>query len=410
MALVTTPKKSRSKFKTVCASLLGAALLTTIPIEAVALSVLQPYPNDPLDVKPSTNADTPFIPASAGSDFTLPYSDALGSGGQSWRGIMSGTMQTTAPCVTYNQATQAGGSATTKGSIAIYESANEVAHALSVSAGGGYRGVAKVSVSASFNSASTQSSNSIYAVASVYTNMGMVNLGDQTLKPEIMKLAKNINTLPEALSFLSRCGDSYARGFTQGASWISVMQISSSSSTSSSSIAASLSARYAGFSAHASFSRNASQVSSSSSFTSTEQCNGPLQCGEAGSVNGYSYVDASSCTTSDCHLSTFVGNYQYMMKGGLAGACSSTTGTSTGQVGIFSLLIRRQQSASFLLITHQSLIWRLLCFPHLLQNEVILPAWMMSWTSSQGATNFSHGFLVGTSSRKRSSHDCCYTK
>jgi len=333
MALIPAPKKSRSKFQTVCAALLGAALLTTLPIEAVALSVLQPYPNDPLDITPSTNADNPFIPASAGSDFTLPYSDALGSGGQSWRGIMSGTMQTTAPCVTYNQATQAGGSATTKGSIAIYNSANEVAHALSVSAGGGYKGVAKVSVSASFNSASTQSSNSIYAVASVYTNMGMVNLGDQTLKPEIMQLAKNINTYPEALSFLSRCGDSYARGFTQGASWISVMQISSSSSTSSSSIATSMSARYAGFSAHASFSSNASKVSSSSSFTSTEQCNGPLQCGEAGPVNGYSYVDASSCTTSACHLSTFVGNYQYMMKGGLAGACSSTTGTSTGQGG-----------------------------------------------------------------------------
>ena len=338
MTLIPAPKKSRSKFTTVCASLLGAALLTAIPIEAVALSVLQPYPNDPLDVAPSTNADTPFIPASAGSDFTLPYSDALGSGGQSWRGIMSGTMQTTAPCVTYDQATQAGGSATTKGSIAIYKSANEVSHALSVSAGGGYKGVAKVSVSASFNSASSQSSNSIYAVAHVHTNMGMVNLGDQTLKPEIMQLAKNINTYPEALSFLSRCGDSYARGFTQGASWISVMRISSSSSKSSSDIAASISGSYAGFSAHASFNTNASKVSSNSSFTSTEQCNGPLQCGEAGPVNGYSYVDASGCTTSACHLSTFVGNYQYMMKGGLAGACSSTTGTSAGQGGNLQII------------------------------------------------------------------------
>lgn len=324
-------KSSQINFRKVCAALLGAALLSTLPIEAMALSTLESYPDDPLDAAPSSNADTPFIPASAGSDFTLPYSDALGSGGQSWRGIMSGTMQTTAPCVTYDQATQAGGSATTKGSIAIYNSANEVAHALSVSAGGGYRGVAKVSVSASFNSSSTQSSNSIYAVASVFTNMGMVNLGEQNLRPEIMQLAKNVNTLPEALSFLSRCGDSYARGFTQGASWISVMQISSSSSTSSSSIASSMSARYAGFSAHASFNTNASRISSNSSFTSTEQCNGPLQCGEAGTVGGYSYVDASGCTDSACHLSTFVGNYQYMMKGGLAGACSSTTGTSTGQ-------------------------------------------------------------------------------
>ncbi len=319
--------------RTVCAAFLAAALVSTFPIKSMALSTLESYPNNPLDATTSTNADTPFIPASAGSDFTLPYSDALGSGGKSCRGIMSGTMQTTAPCVTYNQATQAGGSATTKGSIAIYQSANEVAHALSVSAGGGYKGVAKVSISASFNSSSAHSSNSIYAVAHVHTNMGMVNLGEQTLRPEIMQLASNINTLPEALSFLSRCGDSYARGFTQGASWISVMEIKTSSSKSASSIAASMSASYAGFSAHASFSSNASKVSSNSSFTSTEQCNGPLQCGEAGTVGGYSYVDASGCTTSACHLSTFVGNYQYMMKGGLAGACSSTTGTSTGQGG-----------------------------------------------------------------------------
>ena len=319
--------------RTVCAAFLAAALVSTFPIKSMALSTLESYPNNPLDATTSTNADTPFIPAFAGSDFTLPYSDALGSGGQSWRGIMSGTMQTTAPCVTYDQASQAGGSATTKGSIAIYKSANEVAHALSVSAGGGYKGVAKVSISASFNSSSAHTSNSIYAVAHVHTNMGMVNLGEQTLRPEIMQLARNINTLPEALSFLSRCGDSYARGFTQGASWISVMEIKTSSSSSASSIAASMSASYAGFSAHASFSSNASKVSSNSSFKSTEQCNGPLQCGEAGTVNGYSYVDASGCTTSACHLSTFVGNYQYMMKGGLAGACSSTTGMSTGQGG-----------------------------------------------------------------------------
>lgn len=322
---------------TLPAIMLAAVLVAILPIRAVALSTLDSYPNDPLDVAPSTNADSPFIPASAGSDFTLPYSDALGSGGQSWRGIMSGTMQTTAPCVTYDQATQAGGSATTKGSIAIYSSANEVSHALSVSAGGGYRGVARVSVSSSFNTSSSQSSNSIYAVATVYTNMGMVNLGEQELRPEILKLANQIDTLPEALSFLSRCGDSYATGFTQGASWISVMQISTTSSTSAKSIAASMSGRYAGFSAHASFSSNASKVSSNSSFVSTEQCNGPLQCGEAGPVGGYSYTDASGCTNSQCHLSAFVGNYQYMMKGGLAGACSSTTSTSTGQGGNLGL-------------------------------------------------------------------------
>lgn len=337
----TWPQKSPSaKVKSAFIILFVSFFVATTSINSMALSSLDGDTSDPLDEGPVTNADTPFTPAAANSDFRLPYSDALGSGGQSWRGILSGTMQTTAPCVTYNQATQAGGSATTKGSIAIYESASEVAHALSVSASVGYKGMgARFSASSAFSSSSEQSSNSIYAVAHVHTNMGMVNLGQQTLLPEIAAMAKNINTIPEALSFISRCGDSYARGFTQGASWISIMRISTRSSSSATSLMASMSGRYMGFSGSASFGTSSSRVSSSSSFTTTEQCNGPLQCGEAGTISSggvsYGYTEASSCdqnaNSSTCHLNAFINNYQYMMKGGLAGACSSTTSTSTGQ-------------------------------------------------------------------------------
>lgn len=295
------------------ATFIAAVFIAAFSTPAIAGS----YGNtsDPFDATPSDNVDSPYMPAVANADFSVPYVDALGSGGQSWRGLLTGTMQTTAPCVSYNQATQAGGSATTTGSIAVYKSASEVANALSVSGSAGYRGVAKVKVSAGFSSSSSQSSNSIYAVASVYTNMGMVNLGQQTLLPGIDVLAAQIDTVPEAMRFISRCGDSYARGFTQGASWISVLEIKSSSSSSSSDIYASVSARYAGFSASANFNKSASSQSSNSSYVLTEQCNGPLYCGEA-SVNGQNYTPPGSCTSSKCELATFTNNFNYMMKGG----------------------------------------------------------------------------------------------
>ena len=314
------------------ATVIAAVFIAAFSTPAIASS----YGNtsDPFDQAPSDNADLPYMPAEANADFSVPYSDALGSGGQSWRGLLTGTMQTTAPCVSSNQATQAGGSATTTGSIAVYKSASEVAHALSVSGSAGYRGVAKVKVSAGFSSSSSQSSNSIYAVASVYSNMGMVNLGQQTLLPGIDVLAAQIDTVPEAMRFISRCGDSYARGFTQGASWISVLEIKSSSSSSSSDIYASVSASYAGFSASANFNRSASTQSSNSSFVLTEQCNGPLYCGETGSVSGISYISPGSCPTDDCELDTFKNNFDYMMKGGLASSCAASTSTATSPGGL----------------------------------------------------------------------------
>jgi len=313
------------------ATVIAAVFIAAFSTPAIASS----YGNtsDPFDQGPSDNVDLPYMPAVANADFSVPYVDALGSGGQSWRGLLTGTMQTTAPCVSYNQATQAGGSATTTGSISVYKSASEVANALSVSGSAGYRGVAKVKVSAGFSSSSSQSSNSIYAVASVYTNMGMVNLGQQTLLPGIDVLAAQIDTVPEAMRFISRCGDSYARGFTQGASWISVLEIKSSSSSSSSDIYASVSARYAGFSASANFNKSASTQSSNSSFVLTEQCNGPLYCGEA-TVTGQTYSPPGKCTSSNCELNTFIKNFDYMMNGGLASSCATQNSTTTSPTGL----------------------------------------------------------------------------
>lgn len=325
------PKTSAQSAKVRIAIATAAIFIAAFSTPAIAGSYGST--SDPLEAAPNDNVDLPYLPAEANSDFSVPYSDALGSGGQSWRGLLSGTMQTTAPCVTSNQATQAGGSASTSGSIAVYKSASEVAHALSVSGSAGYKGVARVKVSAGFSSSSSQSSNSIYAVASVYTNMGMVNMGRQTLLPEIDALARQIDSVPDAMRFISRCGDSYARGFTQGASWISVLEISSSSSSSSSDIYASVSGRYAGFSASANFNRSASSQSSNSSFVLTEQCNGPLFCGEA-TVSGQSYTPPGSCTSTNCELATFTNNFNYMMKGGLAGACAASTSTATSPSGL----------------------------------------------------------------------------
>ena len=324
-----SPKSQTAKLH--IATAIAAVFIAAASTPAMAGS----YGNtsDPFDATPSDNVDLPYMPAVANADFSVPYSDALGSGGQSWRGLLTGTMQTTAPCVSSNQATQAGGSASTTGSIAVYKSASEVANALSVSGSAGYRGIAKVKVSSGFSSSSSQSSNSIYAVASVYTNMGMVNMGQQTLLPEIDALARQLDTVSEAMRFISRCGDSYARGFTQGASWISVLEISSTSSSSSSDIYASVSARYAGFSASANFNKSASSQSSNSSFVLTEQCNGPLYCGEA-SVGGQSYTSPGSCTSDDCELAAFTSNFNYMMRGGLAGSCAASTSTATAPTGL----------------------------------------------------------------------------
>ena len=317
---------SRNQRKSFFATLIAGALIVAFPIKAMAGNPA--YSSDPFNSPPTDNVDLPYTPAEANSDFSLPYSDALGSGGQSWRGILSGTMQTTAPCVTNEQALQAGGSANTTGKIAIYTSASKVAEALSVSGSAGYKGVAKVEVSASFSSKSSKSSNSIFAVATVHTNMGMVNLGRQSLLPEIKELASQLNTVPEAMRFVSRCGDSYVRGFTQGASWIAVLRIKSTSSKSAEEIAASISGSYAGLSASAKFSTNTSSLSSSSSTTLTEHCHGPLYCGES-SVTGQAHTDPGTCATAACELSTFTSNFNYMMRGGLASSCASTSSTAS---------------------------------------------------------------------------------
>ena len=321
-------KVSRHLKKPLFALPIAGLLIVTFPVKAMAASTT--YSSDPFDAPPTDNVDLPYTPAEANSDFSLPYSNALGSGGQSWRGILSGTMQTTAPCVTYDQALQAGGTANTTGKIAIYKSASKVAEALSVSGSAGYKGVAKVQVSAAFSSSSSKSSNSIYAVASVHTNMGMVNLGRQRLLPEIEELASQLNTVPEAMRFVSRCGDSYVRGFTQGASWIAVLQIKSTTSRSAEDIAASISGSYGGFSASAKFSTNTNSLSSSTNTTLTEHCHGPLVCGET-TVANQAYIQPGGCasTSPACELRTFTNNFNYMMRGGLAGSCATATSTAS---------------------------------------------------------------------------------
>jgi hypothetical protein len=255
-------------------------------------------------------------PAYANSDFCLAYVDTLGTGGGSWQNILSGTMQTTPTCQTPQTATQVGGNTTTSGSIAIYETAAEAQQALSTSASVGYSSAAvSASASASFSDSSDSSTSSFYAIAQVNWSGGFVNFGNPTLTPQISSEAEGITNMDDALNFLSYCGDSVPVGYSVGASWMSVLQITASSESSAQQISASLSGSYLGASASASFSQALSNSSSNLTISESDYCWGPSSCF---SVPGYA---AAANSNMSADLKQFTDNYDAMLTG-LPNSCA----------------------------------------------------------------------------------------
>lgn len=255
-------------------------------------------------------------PAYANSDFCLAYVDTLGTGGGSWQNVLSGTMQTTPTCQTPQTASQVGGDTVTTGEIQVYETAAEAQSALSASASVSYSaGVVSAAASASFGQQDQTSSNSFYAIAQVNWIGGFVNFGNPTLTPQITSEAQGITTMDDALNFLSYCGDSVPTGYTVGASWLSVLQITASSESSAQQISASLSASYGGASASANFSQALSNQSSNLSITEIDNCWGPSSCF---AVPGYA---AAATPDTSAALAQFSSNYTAMLTG-LAGQCN----------------------------------------------------------------------------------------
>lgn len=249
-------------------------------------------------------------PAYANSNFCLAYVDTLGTGGASWQNVLSGTMQTTPTCQTVQSATKIGGDTTTAGSIQIYETAAAAQSALSVSASVGYSEAAvSAEASASFGEQSQSSTNSFYAIAQVNWTGGYVNFGNPTLTPQLYSEAQGITNMDDALNFLSLCGDSVPMGYTVGASWMSVLQITASSESSAQQIAASLSASYYGASASASFSQDLASQSSNLTISETDYCWGPSSCF---SVPGYA---AAASPNMSAAMTQFTNNYTAMLTG-----------------------------------------------------------------------------------------------
>ena len=249
-------------------------------------------------------------PANANSNFCLAYVDTLGTGGASWQNVLSGTMQTTPTCQTTQSATKIGGDTTTAGAIQIYETAAAAQSALSISASVGYSEAAvSAEASASFGEQNQSSTNSFYAIAQVNWTGGYVNFGNPTLTPQLYSEAQGITNMDEALNFLSLCGDSVPMGYTVGASWMSVLQITASSESSAQQIAASMSASYYGASASASFSQDLASQSSNLTISETDYCWGPSSCF---SVPGYAAAASSNMSTA---MTQFTNNYTAMLTG-----------------------------------------------------------------------------------------------
>ena len=295
------------------ASTLGGALKARV----VPQQVIKPKQSRMRSTRQVTAQNCSSVsPAYANSDFCLAYVDTLGTGGGSWQNILSGTMQTTPTCQTTQTSSQVAGDTTTSGTIAIYETAAEAQQALSVSASVGYSSAAvSASASASFNSSSDSSTSSFYAIAQVNWSGGFVNFGDPTLTDTLYSEAQGITNMDDALNFLSYCGDSVPVGYSVGASWMSVLQITASSESSAQQISASLSGSYMGASASASFSQALSDSSSSLTISESDYCWGPSSCF---SVPGYAAAVNSDMSAA---LTQFTANYDSMLTG-LPNSCA----------------------------------------------------------------------------------------
>jgi hypothetical protein len=295
----------------------AGTLSGSLKARVIPQQVIKPKQSRMRSTRQVTNQNCSSVsPAYANSDFCLAYVDTLGSGGGSWQNILSGTMQTVPTCQTVQSATKVGGDTTTAGSISIYETAAEAQQALSVSASVGYSSaVVSASASASFSDSSDSSTSSFYAIAQVNWSGGFVNFGNPTLTSSIYSEAEGITNMDDALNFLSYCGDSVPVGYSVGASWMSVLQITASSESSAQSISASLSGSYMGASASASFSQALSNSSSGLTISESDYCWGPSSCF---SVPGYAAAANSNMSAA---LTQFTDNYDAMLTG-LPNSCA----------------------------------------------------------------------------------------
>ncbi len=273
-----------------------------------------------LQARSTSSTCSSLSPSVANTTFCVPYATELGSGGSSWVNILSSTMQTiNTSCMGSIIPSQIAGNAETAGTIDIYETAAEVNTALSVGGSVGYSGVADISLSASYSTTATTDTNSFYAVATVNWNGGFVNFGTPSLNGTTYGEASDIGSFTDAISFISYCGDSVPLGYSVGASWASVLQITAETTSDAQTLSSSMSASYAGASASANFSSDLSTQTSSVNITETDECWGPANCFSV-SANGMSYetVTSSDETTA---LAGFTQNYTVMLEG-LPNACN----------------------------------------------------------------------------------------
>jgi hypothetical protein len=280
---------------------------------------------DPVKREAQTTVSTTsagYVPSSPNSTFSLPYTSVLGSGGQSWQNVLSANGQYTQGCETFSSS-QSAGDALTYGTIQIYETAAEVQQALSVSGNISYgTKMAKVSLDGGYSTQTAQSTSSFYAVASVQWTGAVVNLGNPQFTSEYASAANGISTFSDALGLISACGDSFPTGYTQGAAWASVLQITLSSSTDAQNAYANISGTYGKqFSGSAAFSDAVSSEASSAAITETDECWGPATCG---AVPGY---QAPSSTDFNTAMATFTNNYN-VMYANLASMCTPGANTA----------------------------------------------------------------------------------
>lgn len=281
----------------------------------------------------STAPTTGFVPAAPNTTYSIPYTTAVGTGGQTWKNLYSANGQISPnQCETF-YSSQSGGTAATIGSIQIYESAAEVQQALSVGASITYKiPLAKVTLDVGYSASSAQDTNSFYAVGLVTWQGAYVNLGAPILTGSYNTAANSIFNMNDALGVMQNCGDSFPTGYQQGATWASILQIKFSSQSQAQSAYASMKetvgVSFASTSATQSFSTGMNKYASSSTILETDQCWGITNgsC-PTGVVPGYVAPSASTVSYSNA-MQVFTNNYNAMF-GGLANKCTPNINTTT---------------------------------------------------------------------------------
>lgn len=274
----------------------------------------------------STSTDpAPFPQPSPNSNasFTLPYTPALGGSGAPWNNYLTATGETTGGCQDYSTTSAGlGGTASTNGTIYVYQTSAQAQQALSIGASVQYKhGLSKAKLSASYSQTDTQSSSSLYAVSVVRFTAGVVSLGAPSLSSQAQAQASQIASIGDALNFMQTCGDSVPVSYGAGATYIAVMRIKLSSASEAQSVSAKLKVSYAGVGASQSFSDDVSSSTSSASIVYQDECWGPSS--NCAVIPGYTTI-----TTTDMNqaLAQFSSNYSLMLSG-LPKSCAPSAAT-----------------------------------------------------------------------------------